>query len=158
MQSVYLVLHNIRSTHNVGSIFRTADAAGVEKIYLTGTTPSPIDRFGRARSDIAKVALGAEKSVPWEHFEDIHTILNKFKEKGIHIVSVEQHEKSIEYTKFSTDKDVAFILGEETKGIPENIITLSQTVIEIPMKGEKESLNVSVSAGIVLFRFIEESL
>jgi tRNA G18 (ribose-2'-O)-methylase SpoU len=142
----------------VGSIFRTADAAGVEKIYLIGTTPTPIDRFGRERSDIAKVALGAEKTIPWEYSEDIENVLGKLKKDGVTIVSVEQHERSINYTAFKSDKDVAFIFGEETKGIPEEVLTLCESIVEIPMKGQKESLNVSVTAGVILFRFIEQSL
>ena len=157
MQSVYLVLYNIRSTHNVGSILRTADAVGVKKLYLVGTTPSPIDRFGRERSDVAKVALGAEKTVAWEHFEDVQGVLDELKEKDVRVVAVEQHGSSIPYTEFNTDKDVAFILGEETKGVPEEIISLSDEVIEIPMKGKKESLNVSVTTGVILFRNLEQS-
>lgn len=141
----------------MGSMLRTADAAGVKKAYLVGTTPSPIDRFGRERSDVAKVALGAEKSVAWEYYEDIQGVFKDLKEKDVRVVSVEQHESSIPYTEFHTNKDVAFILGEETKGVPEEIISLSDEVIEIPMKGKKESLNVSVTTGIILFRNLEQS-
>lgn len=151
----YLILHNIRSTHNVGSIFRTADAVGATKIYLTGYTPAPLDRFGRPRKDIAKVALGAQMSVLWEHFPNIKTLLKKFKEEKIEIIALEQAENSIDYKTFKPRNSLALILGNEVGGIEKSILKLCDKVIEIPMSGEKESLNVSVSAGIALFRIID---
>ncbi len=151
----YLILHNIRSTHNVGSIFRTADAAGVSKIYLAGYTPTPLDRFGRPRKDIAKVALGAEMSVPWEHFSNIKTLLKKLKEEKIQIVALEQAGNSIDYKTFRPKNSFALILGNEVGGIEKSILKLCDKVIEIPMSGKKESLNVSVSAGIALFRILD---
>lgn len=151
----YLILHNIRSTHNVGSIFRTADAVGATKIYLTGCTPAPLDRFGRPRKDIAKVALGAQMSVLWEHFPNIKTLLKKFKEEKIEIIALEQAENSIDYKTFKPRNSLALILGNEVGGIEKSILKLCDKVIEIPMSGEKESLNVSVSAGIALFRIID---
>lgn len=152
--SVSLILHDIRSTHNVGSIFRTADAVGILKIYLTGYTPAPLDRFGRPRKDIAKVALGAEKSVSWEHFPKIKTLLKKLKEEKVQIVALEQAENSIDYKTFKTKNSLALILGNEVGGIEKSILKLCDKVIEIPMSGKKESLNVSVSAGIALFRIL----
>ena len=151
---VFLILHNIRSTHNVGSIFRTADAAGVSKIYLCGYTPAPLDRFGRPRKDIAKVALGAEKTIPWEHVLDIKTLLKKLKEEKVQIVALEQAENSIDYKTFKQKNLLALILGNEVGGIEKSILKLCDKVIEIPMRGKKESLNVSVAAGIVLFRVL----
>jgi 23S rRNA (guanosine2251-2'-O)-methyltransferase len=156
MQSVYLILHNIRSTHNVGSILRTADAAGVREVYICGCTPSPIDRFGRKRNDIAKTALGAEEEVFWKAYETSEECIQKLKKLGVCIVAVEQHSRSVPYTEFVTDSSVAFVLGEETEGLPEEIIAQCDKVIEIPMFGKKESLNVSVAAGVVLFNFINK--
>ena len=155
MKDIYLILHNIRSTHNVGSIFRTADAAGVKKIYLCGYTPTPIDRFGRKRKDIAKVALGAEETVEWEHFEKIEELIDKLKKENKQIVALEQDKSSVSYKDFVLEKDTAFILGEERNGIEKEILDKCDAVVEIPMKGKKESLNVSVATGIVLFRFVE---
>lgn len=152
---VFLILHNIRSVHNVGSIFRTADAAGVSKIYLTGYTPAPIDRFGRPRKDIAKVALGAEKSIPWEHAPRIGDVLRKLKKKNVCIVAIEQSACSKDYKKFKMKSTAAFILGNEVDGVEKNILDQCDAVLEIPMRGKKESLNVSVSAGIVLFRALD---
>lgn len=151
---VDLILHNIRSVYNVGSIFRTADAAGVSKIYLTGYTPTPLDRFGRPRKDIAKVALGAEKTVPWEHVPNIKPLLKKLKKEKTAIVAVEQSPRSKDYKKFKSSGRTALILGNEVGGIEKNILKQCDHVLEIPMRGEKESLNVSVAAGVVLFRVL----
>jgi tRNA G18 (ribose-2'-O)-methylase SpoU len=155
MQHIYLLLHNIRSAHNVGSILRTADAARVTKVFMCGCTPTPIDRFGRKRRDVAKVALGAEVNIPWEYREDITEVITELQKKKVRVVAVEQDIASIPYTEFKNDTATAFILGEETKGISKDILTLCDSIIEIPMKGKKESLNVSVATGIVLFRFVE---
>lgn len=151
-----LILPDIRSAHNVGSIFRTADAAGVGKIYLTGITPAPLDRFGRPRSDIAKAALGAELSVPWEHKARILPLLARLKKAGFVLVAIEQSEDSVDYKKVKIPKGqkTAFIVGNEVEGLPENILARCDSVAEIPMSGTKESLNVSVAAGIALFRIL----
>jgi 23S rRNA (guanosine2251-2'-O)-methyltransferase len=151
-----LILYNIRSTHNVGAIFRTADGAGVSKLYLVGYTPAPVDKFGRVSGAIAKVALGAEKSVAWEKVDKIGLLLKKLKKSGVQVVALEQDEASVDYKKFkpSWQRPVALILGEETVGIPKNILKQCDTIIEIPMKGEKESLNVSVATGVAMFNLI----
>lgn len=147
-----LILDNIRSTHNVGSIFRTADAAGVAKIYLVGTTPDPIDRFGRPQSDIAKTALGAEVSIPWEHADDTISVLKNFPEHFK--VALEQSENSIDYKEIKAKDKNMIILGAEVTGISKEILDACDASAEIPMAGEKESLNVSVATGIFLFRFL----
>lgn len=148
--SKYLLLYNIRSEHNVGSIFRTADAAGVNKVYVAGYTPTPIDRFGRKVSKISKVALGAEESVVWEKVEAL-PLIRELKEKGVQIVSVEQDKDSVDLKDYTQKKDVLFILGDEVRGISKEILNASDVIVEIPMEGEKESLNVSVTAGVILF-------
>lgn len=152
--STSLILHNIRSVYNVGSIFRTADAAGVSKIYLTGYTPAPLDRFGRPRKDIAKVALGAEKTVPWEHIFNIKPLLKKFKKEKMTIAGIEQSKNSVNYKTFKPKNPTALILGNEVGGIEKNILKECDHILEIPMRGKKESLNVSVAAGVVLFRIL----
>lgn len=155
MSKKSILLYNIRSEHNVGSIFRTADAAGVEKIYLAGITPAPVDRFGRASQKIAKVALGAEQTVPWEQKQTLEVTLELIQEqrkRGVQVVSVEQAENSVDYREFKQEQEVLFILGDEVRGVPQEIIDISDAIVEIPMKGEKESLNVSVTAGIILYK------
>lgn len=153
-KKIVLILDNIRSTHNVGSIFRTADGAGVSKIYLVGVTPSPLDRFGRERKDIAKVALGAEKKIEWEHKDKIEILLKGLKEEGYKIVALEQDQNSIDYKKFKPKFPLALILGEEVSGISKKTLNICDTIIEIPMMGEKESLNVSVATGIALYSIL----
>ena len=160
-----VLLHNIRSAHNVGSIFRTADAAGVKKLFLTGYTPTPLDRFGRAQKDIAKTALGAQKCVAWEYAKTPGSILKKMKREGVHIVGVEQDARAVNYRSFKPHSAVLFLFGNEVRGLSRSLRDACDTLIEIPMHGTmvrqahhprntgtgKESLNVSVAVGIVLF-------
>lgn len=148
---ICLALHNIRSAYNVGAIFRTADAVGVSKIYLCGYTPAPTDRFGRARKDIAKVALGAEKTVAWESIEDITKLISILKKKNYKIFALEQDESSIDFQEVSLHPKNLLIVGEEVKGIRKDILKSCDEILEIPMKGKKESLNVAVAAGITLY-------
>jgi 23S rRNA (guanosine2251-2'-O)-methyltransferase len=153
-EEVYVLLCNIRSTHNVGSIFRTADALGVSRIYLSGITPTPLDRFGRQRKDVAKVALGAEKNISWEYVEDGEGLIKDLKKGGFQIIAIEQDKKSVDYKKIKIKRPVLFIVGSEVLGIDKKILSLCHIVAEIPMKGEKESLNVSVAFGVALFRLL----
>lgn len=154
IKRVVLILHNIRSNHNVGSIFRTSDATGVSKIYLTGYSATPLDRFGREVKEISKTALGAEKSIPSEQAKSVSVLIKKLKKDGFEIIAIEQDEKSIDYKKIKLGNKTAFILGNEVDGIEKKVLNLCDKIAEIPMKGKKESLNVSVSAGIVLFRML----
>ena len=151
MNETRIILHNIRSAYNVGSIFRTADGAGVSKVYLTGYTPEPKDKFGRWRKDISKVALGAEKSIPWEKHKDILELIEKLKYKSFQIVAVEQDKKSRNYRNLKLKQKRAFIFGNETEGIEKSILKKADVILEIRMEGKKESLNVSVAVGIILF-------
>ncbi|OGI92493.1 hypothetical protein A2933_01140 [Candidatus Nomurabacteria bacterium RIFCSPLOWO2_01_FULL_46_18] len=147
-----VILHNIRSAENVGAMFRTCDAAGVDKIYLTGYTPAPIDRFGRKRKDIAKSALGAEEYVGWEQKKSLPALIAKLKNENFQVIAIEQDESSVDYKKLKPKTKNLFIVGAEVTGIPKSILKLCDVVAEIPMRGKKESLNVSVSLGIALFR------
>jgi 23S rRNA (guanosine2251-2'-O)-methyltransferase len=153
-REVIVILDNIRSTFNVGSIFRTADALGVNQLILGGTTPAPVDRFGRERKDIAKVSLGAEKSMAWKHEADVLKVVKKLKREGYQIIAVEQAENSVDYKKVKMKNKVAFVMGAEVEGVSKNILKLADVVAEIPMGGQKESLNVSVSFGVALFRIL----
>jgi tRNA G18 (ribose-2'-O)-methylase SpoU len=158
------VLHNIRSVHNVGSIFRTADGAGVRKLYLCGITPVPFDRFKNIRPDFAKVALGAEKSVAWVVEKDTAATIAALKKDGYEIFALEQSSRSVPYyeafnDRFSrggdaargSEKKIALILGAEVDGIPDDLLALADRVVEIPMYGGKESLNVSVAFGVAAY-------
>lgn len=149
-----VLLHNIRSAHNVGSIFRTADAAGVSRLYLSGYTPLPIDRFGRPQKDIAKTALGAEGYLAWEKARSPADCIGALRESGWHIVGVEQDKRSIDYRSIELSHPTLFVFGNEVRGLSTGIRRLCDTLIEIPMHGEKESLNVSVAAGIILFNTV----
>lgn len=153
-KEISVLLHNIRSTHNVGSIFRTADALGVTKIYLSGYTPTPVDKFGRNRKDIAKVALGAEKSLDWEYLGSSEKTIKDLKKTGVMVVGIEQAKDSVDYKKIKINQPSLFVVGNEVDGVEKNILKLCDVVAEIPMMGEKESLNVSVAFGVALFRIL----
>jgi tRNA G18 (ribose-2'-O)-methylase SpoU len=167
------LLYNIRSLYNVGSIFRTADAAGFKKIYLCGITPSPLDRFGSKRKELAKVALGAEDYLPWEKIggsllpQATISLIKKLKKEDFLVCAAEQDKKSVPLDKFiKKNKKIALIVGDEVRGIPKSILKYCDYILEIPMHGAvirqshhprhtshgKESLNVSVAFGIVAFK------
>lgn len=148
---IAVLLHNIRSAHNVGSIFRTADAAGVSAVYLTGYTPRPFDRFGRPQKEIAKTALGAEKFLAWEYAKTPDVLLRKLRAEGFRIIGVEQDQRSRDYRLFKPKGKTLFVFGNEVRGLSPALRDACDELIEIPMRGKKESLNVAVAAGIVLF-------
>ncbi|MEK7219044.1 MAG: TrmH family RNA methyltransferase [Patescibacteria group bacterium] len=149
-----LIIHDVRSVVNVGAMFRTADAVGINKIYLTGYTPAPVDRFGRKRGDLTKSSLGAEEFVKWEQKKNILPLLAKLKKEKFQIIAVEQDEKSVDYRKVKLQKKNVFIVGPEVTGIPQNILKKCDIIAEILMRGKKESLNVSVALGVALFEFL----
>jgi tRNA G18 (ribose-2'-O)-methylase SpoU len=151
---VILILDNIRSVHNVGSIFRTADATGIEKIYLTGYTPTPLDRFGKIRKDFAKVSLGAERAVPWEQFDTSESAVVAAHAQGYTVAALEQHRDSKELFAYAPPQKVALVVGNEVEGVSAATLETCDVVIEIPMRGTKESLNVSVAAGIAMFTLL----
>ncbi len=164
---LYLILDNIRSGHNVGSIFRTADAFGIDKIFLCGISGSSPANFElKARNKInpklysklvgdkppnekiSKTALGAEKTIPLEHYWQTGRAIKKLKRQKFQIVALEQNKKSVIYTKFKPKFPLALIIGNEVKGISKKILNKSDKIIYLPMRGKKESLNVSVAFGI----------
>jgi tRNA G18 (ribose-2'-O)-methylase SpoU len=150
---IIVIAHDIRSIHNVGSIFRTADAAGAEKIYLCGITPSPLDRFKKTRVDFAKVALGAEKYIAWEMAKTTGVIVKRLKKDGYTIFALEQSTRSVPYyaARPASNARVAIVVGNEVQGLPISLIRAADRVLEIPMMGKKESLNVAVAFGIAVF-------
>jgi len=199
MKEIIVVLHNIRSIYNTASIFRTADGAGVKKIYLCGMTPAPTDQFGKIRPQFAKVSLGAERYIKWEKINTTWRLLKKLENDGYKIFAVEQDGKSIPYYRAASPREypghsdeipafgarfavatsrrearlrrrtfrIALVFGNEVSGLPPSVLKLADKILEIPMRGKferqtghpkssgegKESLNVSVAAGIVLYHF-----
>jgi len=149
-----LILPDIRSAINIGAIFRTADAVGIDKIYLTGFTPRPTDKFGRIQKDIAKSALGAEIFIPWEYKKTLIPLINYLKKDGYEVIAIEQDKKAIDYRKIKTTDKVAIIMGPEVTGLSKKILNKCDYIAEIPMHGKKESLNVSVACGIALFKIL----
>ncbi len=149
------ILDNIRSVHNVGSIFRTSDGAGIAKLYLCGVTPEPTDRFGKIRDDFRKTALGAEENVKWKYFASTAKCIARLKKEGWNIIMLEQSPKSVMYNSLKFTKNLrektAIVVGREVEGISKSILKYADTIIEIPMRGAKESLNVSVAFGIAVY-------
>lgn len=145
-KEVYVLAHNIRSLHNVGSIFRTCDGAGVSKLYLTGYSGVP------PRKEINKTALGAEESVPWEFHTDPVVLISRLKAQGVSIVSLEKNAESTDITDFEPTYPLCLIIGNEVDGVEKGLLELSDDVVHIPMHGKKESLNVSVAFGIGIYQ------
>ena len=143
---VVVLLDNVRSLHNVGSVFRTCDAMAIEKLYLGGITAKPPHR------EIQKTAIGATESVEWEHVENVESVVLKYKKQGYKIIAIEQTVNSTDLTKFKwSDEKTMIIFGNEVDGVHQNIIDMADLSIEIPQWGTKHSLNISVSVGIILW-------
>lgn len=153
--NIVMVIHDIRSAHNVGALFRTADAVGVTGIILSGFSPLPIDRFGRNRPDIEKAALGAEKNIPWEHVSSVTDALAELRDAGYVIIGLEQDPRAIDYKQVARHEKMVFVVGTETVGMSQSLRDACDVLCEIPMKGMKESLNVSVATGILLYRVLD---
>ena len=150
------VLDNLRSVHNVGSIFRTCNAAQIEKIYLCGTTPTPLDKRGHKRKDFAKVALGAEDKVKWEYREDTRSTIQELRSDGLYVIALEQDEKAADYkdVDINDKSDIAFVIGNEVDGILKEALYECDVIAEIPMLGTKESLNVTIAFGVGVYRIL----
>lgn len=144
---VSIILDNVRSLHNVGSVFRTADAFRIEKIYLCGITAKPPHR------EIHKTALGSEDAVAWEYHKDITVLIKQLKTEQIHLIAVEQAKGSVQLQKFTPASKVryALIFGHEVTGVSQEVMDQADTVLELPQFGTKHSLNISVSVGIVVW-------
>ena len=152
---ICVLLHNIRSAHNVGAMFRTADAVGVSRIFLSGFTPSPRDRFQRPVKEIAKTALGAEITIPWEYFRNPTELIATLKKEGFVVVGIEQDKRAVDYKTYIPSGETLLLVGSEVEGLSEELRGECDVLLEIPMRGEKESLNVSVAFGVALFRLFD---
>ena len=144
---ISILVENIRSVHNVGSIFRTADGFGAEKLYLTGYTAHP------PREDLHKTALGAEDAVPWEYYENPTNAAEAIKKQGIELILIEQTRDSKSIYELKFQFPICFIVGNEVSGVSEELSNLADIHVELPMRGIKQSLNVSVAAGVVGYEF-----
>ncbi|NQY29993.1 MAG: RNA methyltransferase [Flavobacteriaceae bacterium] len=144
---IIVILDNIRSSNNVGSVFRSSDAFLIEKIYLCGITATPPNK------DIQRTALGATDSVTWEYVQDTLSLVKKLKEDGVYVASIEQAEDSILLNNFTppNGQKMAIIMGNEVKGVQQDVVSASDTCLEIPQYGTKHSLNISVTCGVVLW-------
>lgn len=143
--SKVLILNNIRSAHNVGAILRTADGAGIDKVYLCGITPTG------THSKVEKTALGAENFVDWEYKANILKLCTTLREEEYTIVSIEQTDDSISYSEYDYPNHTALILGHEISGVEPEVLAITDACIHIPMRGKKESLNVATAAGIISY-------
>ncbi|WP_313806528.1 RNA methyltransferase [Flavobacterium sp.] len=149
---IIIVLDDIRSLHNIGSVFRTADAFLIEKIYLCGITATPPNK------EIHKTALGATETVVWEYAKDVMEVVQKLKAEAVQIFSVEQVQNSVMLNDFQivANQKYALVFGNEVKGVSQQVVSASDGVIEIPQLGTKHSLNISVSAGIVVWDLFQK--
>mgnify|MGYP006113707543 FL=1 len=149
---IIVILDNIRSLNNIGSVFRTSDAFLIEKIYLCGICATPPNK------EIHKTALGATVSVAWEYVEDTLTLVDKLKAEDVKILAIEQAENSTKLNTFFPEKNVkyAIVLGNEVKGVQQEVVSASDLCIEIPQVGTKHSLNISVSCGVVLWDLFQK--
>lgn len=143
-----IILENIRSLNNVGAIFRTADGAGFDRVVCVGYTPTP------PRKEISKTALGAENFVPWEYYDKIEDALKSYQNLGCTVVILEKNEKSTSIKTLSTEmKNVCIVAGNELEGVSERAQSMADHICHLPMLGKKESLNVAVAVGIMLYHF-----
>ncbi len=159
MRRLVLVAHDIRSAHNVGSLLRTAEGLGIDKVYLTGYSPYPAKKddsrlphvVSKLARQIHKTALGAERSVKWDYAPDIKSLIAELKAAGFTVAALEQTPAAADLRTYAAQNDIALIVGNEVDGIPEDILRISDEAIAIPMAGRKESFNVAVAAAIALY-------
>lgn len=162
MAEIILIAHNIRSCHNVGSLLRTAEGLGIAKVYFTGYTPYPLKGGDRRMPHIArklhaqihKTALGAEDMVDWRHNDDIDSVISQLKEDGYEIAALEQSDRSTPLPDFQSTGKTALIVGREVEGVEQEVLERCDKIIEIPMKGKKESFNVSAAAAMAMYHLV----
>jgi tRNA G18 (ribose-2'-O)-methylase SpoU len=159
MRDLFLIAHNLRSCHNIGSLLRTAEGLGVRKVYLTGYTPYPLaandtrlpHMAAKIDKQIHKIALDAEHQVAWEHVDDIHDVIKQLHANGVTIAAVEQTKNSVALPEFVPPQQVALLMGREVEGVEPEVIALCDSALEIPMFGQKESFNVVQAAAMALY-------
>ena len=157
MRECVLVLHNIRSAHNVGSMFRTADGAGVSRLVLSGYTPGHEGVSGKERQKFTKVSLGAESTVPHTRARSLVEALQQLKATGFKIIALEEDARatSLFDAKLSSEEKIAVVMGNEVHGVDKDALDTADLILHIPMHGQKESLNVSVACGVALYTLLQ---
>ncbi len=150
------ILHNIRSLQNVGAMFRTADAAGIHTLILSGYTPSPTDLLGIVRKEFAKTALGAERNVVWSHTKNIGASIRAFKQQGYAVYAIERTRNAKDIFSYTVKKPLVCIMGNEVRGLSKSVLGKCDAILFIPMRGKKESLNVSVAFGIAAYQLVRD--
>lgn len=164
MKSVVLIAHNLRSTHNIGSLLRSCDGLGATKMYITGYSPYPLlpkndDRLphiaAKLDKQISKTSLGAEKTIPWQQSAEIEPILKQLKSDGYIIAGLEQASNSVPLSQFESPEKIALIVGREVEGVESEVLARCDVVLEIPMHGSKESFNVAVAGAIGLYELLK---
>lgn len=151
MPGIFLICHNIRSLHNVGAIFRSAEVLGVSRLYLTGYTATPLDKLGKVRREVAKTALGAEETVSWKRVSQIGPLLATIRRQGIQVVALENVKDAVPLHRFRPRYPVALVLGNEVRGLSRAVLSRADAVVRIPSYGRNESLNVAVACGVALY-------
>lgn len=158
-RKIVVIAHNLRSTHNVGSILRTAEGLGVNHVYITGYTPYPETKkdkrlphlIAKISKDIHKTSLGAEITQSWSYNENVNDVIKNLKQEGITVAALEQTPNSKDITKYRTDDDIGILIGREVEGVEQEVLDLCDIVLEIPMSGSKESFNVSQALAMSLY-------
>lgn len=160
-RNIVIIAHNLRSTHNVGAILRTAEGLGINKVYLTGYTPYPLSKndsrlphlAAKITKDIHKTALGAESSQAWSFNDNVIGVINKLKQAGYSVAALEQTSQSKNLATYQAPARIAIVVGREVEGIEKDILKLCDLSVEIPMKGNKESFNVTQALAMALYQF-----
>jgi tRNA G18 (ribose-2'-O)-methylase SpoU len=161
MPKIILIAHNLRSTHNVGSLLRTAEGLGVERVYLTGYTPYPVQKNDprlphlarKTDKQITKTALGAEKLVKWQHQDELDDLIEQLRRENFTIIALEQGPNAVKLSDFKPPEKIALIVGREVEGIEPEILKQCDRIVKIPMLGQKESFNVVQAAAMALYHF-----
>lgn len=148
---IILVIHNVRSSHNVGSLIRTADGVGVEEVILSGYTPGPYDKFKRLNKELAKTSLGAHETVTIRRTESLLEEISRLKKEGWYTIAAESGKEGVPYTTIPSHELYVCVVGNEVEGIEADVLRGVDVIAEIPMKGKKESLNVATAGAVLLF-------
>ncbi len=159
-RQIILIAHNVRSCHNVGALLRTAEGLGINKVYLTGYTPYPKSKndtrlphiISKLQKQIDKTALGADKTIVWQHQSDVFSLVDNLKSNKYRILALEQTEKSIDITGYKAPQKTALIVGREVEGIEPELLKIADEIVEIPMSGQKESFNVAQATAMALYQ------
>ncbi len=153
-----VIIDNVRSALNVGAIFRTSSGLGISKVFLCGITPTPYDPKGKKRRDFVKTALGSEDEIPWESAAFPHEVVSRLKREGYTVVAIEQDKASVDYKSLAAINNVSYaiVVGSEVDGVSQEVLKSADVILEVPMLGLKESLNVTIAFAVVAYRLLDK--